>query len=105
MAQTQPEEEVDLFGETGVPTIALLVMSRLLDDAHGTGQTLIDSYRHSYAESKATLDLVREGIDNMLNGPYMPMPHMLLAMLFPSQKDVKERAALYIKEGFSRESY
>jgi hypothetical protein len=101
----QPEEEVDLFSDRTVPAIALLLMQKMSSDTSTTYSALVESYRRAHAESQATLDLVREGIDDMLNGPYMPMPHMLLTMLFPSPKLIEERAALYIKDGFRRGSY
>jgi hypothetical protein len=101
----QSEEEIDPLGTKEVPIIALLLMQKMSSDTSATYSSLVESYRRSYAEAQATLDLVREGIDSMLNGPYMPTPHVLTTMLWPPRESVKERAEQYIKEGFRRESW
>lgn len=66
-----------------MPLIAQ-VMQVMLNDAHGVSTTLIDSLMSQVADYRATLDAVRAGVSDLLDGRYAPSAAAIEGALWPS---------------------
>jgi len=86
------EEEVNLNGNTTVPTIALLCMKQMASDAAWTTNTLVESYRRSYARAEAELQLIKKRITSLSNAEYIVSPARYYAALYPDHRDVEALA-------------
>lgn len=70
---------------------ALVEQSRR-DYVHTT-DTLIDSLATECAESAARLELIEEGIQALLDGPYAPSARAIGECLYPARRAMAERTA------------
>ena len=70
------------------------VMQQNAKDAAWTTNQLLDSYENRAKQAEATLALIRSGIGQLLDGPYMPTSHAIEAALWPSSELVQERMKL-----------
>jgi hypothetical protein len=68
------------------------VMSKMLGDTASISKQVDDNYRAEIAELRATIDLIREGVSECFDGPYVPQAHVVLKRLYPDPKLVKEEA-------------
>jgi hypothetical protein len=64
--------------------IVTLVMQQMLNDAHATSNTLIQSLMGQNAEMRATLAAIRTGVEKLFDGPYQPSAAAVLSALWPS---------------------
>lgn len=62
------------------------VMTAMMSQTHATTNNLIDSLTSQLADSRATVDAIRAGVQGLFDGPYMPMPDSVLAALYPSEQ-------------------
>lgn len=72
------------------PLVATLVQS-MFRQSRDTTNTLIDSLMYQEAHLRAELDLMREATDDLLSGPFMPMPHTLTQALYPLEDAIQLR--------------
>lgn len=68
--------------------IALLVQKNY-DDYAASSQRLIESLKYQLSQAQATLALVRAGVSEALDGPYMPNAFVLHNALWPSPEMVR----------------
>lgn len=80
---------------TPLPPEALPMMLQLLQQSNSdyqfTAQALIDGLTDENAKLRAERDLIREGIDHAIDGPYMPTSALLLRLLNPSREEIAQR--------------
>lgn len=72
------------------PLVATLVERMAQDTAHTTN-ALIGGLEYQEAHLRATLEIVRETILGLLDGPYMPMPQLIKKACYPPEKMIKLR--------------
>jgi len=68
---------------------------QMLNDSQATSAALAESLWHSLDHANATLDLIRERIDDLLLRPYAPSESVIRAAMYPDPRAVKERAKEY----------
>lgn len=76
---------------TDAPLIDPLVAQILEANSRGLARTtnmLIDSLTAQLDEAQATNKAIREGIDALFAGPYMPTPAMVLSALWPPEEAI-----------------
>jgi hypothetical protein len=64
----------------------------------GTTQRLIANLQRDAAMQRAEKELIRERVQDLLEGPFVPSGSALLKSLYPSQVLIERRAAEYLKE-------
>lgn len=64
------------------PLVAELITAGLRM-THATTNQLIDNLTADLAEARAELDAVRTGVNDALDGPYMPQPDTIRRALYP----------------------
>lgn len=71
-------------------------MMRLMSAMHTSTTATVDSLWRSSVESErrheAALQVVRETVNSLLSGPYMPHPYAIERALYPSSGEVTEMA-------------
>ncbi len=72
----------DMPPEASDLVIRLMQASRA--EADWTTNTLLDSLTEQLADSHAEVDAIRDRINALFSGPYMPTPDAVLAALYPS---------------------
>lgn len=55
-----------------------------------TTNTLIDSLTHQAETARATVDAIRDRIEALLTGPWMPTSEALLAALWPHEATINQ---------------
>lgn len=78
------------------PLIASL-MEASMAQTHAVTDSLIDSLTHRAKRAEAQLQIVREVVTALLDGPWMPTPDAIRSALWPSRETVD--AALGETEG------
>jgi len=81
-AKTEREEGLEL---------ALTLMGASAEGLAHTTNTLIDNLTAERDELRAELAAIREGIDGMLSGPYMPTSDAIRLALYPSAAAIEKR--------------
>lgn len=71
--------------------VGALVMAGMGQTADVT-QHLLDSYETQIAELHAELGLIRQGIREAFDSPWMPQPAVVFGKLYPPREDVKAAA-------------
>jgi len=69
--------------------VAMLVQANYNAYA-STTQTLIDNLQTEVADLRAKLDAIREGVAMAFDGPYMPTPARVQALLWPSAEVIAQ---------------
>lgn len=85
------EEKAVPAGDTVIPDLLHQIVFQMLNDSHSSHRALEDSLRYSLDRTTATLELVRESIDSLLAGPYMPSMYAISSALWPSDKAIEQR--------------
>jgi len=67
------------------------ILGQMSRDAQFTTNALIDGLEYQEAHLRATLELIRAQIFDLLDGPYMPMPILLKKALYPPEEIIQER--------------
>lgn len=75
------------------PLIADL-MEQCMRDTHAVTNALIDSLEHRALRAEVTVQIIRERIYDLFDGPYTPQPSWVIHALYPSEEEVKERMEL-----------
>lgn len=70
------------------PVVAT-VLTRMFEDTAATTTNVIEMFKRDEARLKAELWLIREQIGTLLDGPWMPTSHALMAALYPSRAAVE----------------
>lgn len=83
------------LSEQDSDTLALVVtlMQRNANDAAHLGEQLIPAYQRDIERLQATIDLIRQGINNAYCKPYAPSQNTILNCLWPYEDDIED----YIK--------
>lgn len=85
---TTGPEEININEDTTVPTIALLIMRQMNIDASFTLNALVEGYKRDAERLQATVDLIRQGINNAYCKPYAPSQNTILNCLWPYEDDI-----------------
>lgn len=77
-------------GKSPAPTLIDPLVARILEAnsrglAHTTN-TLIDNLTHQAETAEATIRAIREEVELLLSGSYMPTPAAILKALWPSEE-------------------
>lgn len=64
--------------------LVIQLMQASRKEADWTTNTLIDSLTEQLADSHAQVDAIRDRIQGLLDGPYMPTPDAIIGALWPS---------------------
>lgn len=86
MSEQTTEQAVD--EQPPFSPLVAAVLTKMFADSAATTNALLDSYKHRADRAEAELQLVRERISALLDGPYMPTPDELLRSLRPSRDEV-----------------
>ena len=68
--------------------LALQLMGASAAGLAGTTNQLIDNLTAERDDLYATLDAVRDGIEQLVSGPFMPTPKGIVSALWPSEETV-----------------
>lgn len=71
------------------PLVAALMTASMMATAAETDQ-VINALQYRAARAEAELDLVRQSVSTLLEGPYMPMPDALRNALWPARETIDE---------------
>lgn len=66
------------------PLVVQILQQQSADLAYTTN-ALVEGLQHSSDMYSATVDAIRDRIQSLLEGPYMPSPAALLIALYPSE--------------------
>lgn len=81
--QTPPADALRLVAD---------LMGQSMSQTHDLTNSIIDSLSEDLAETRAIVDLIRDQIENLVQGDYMPTPDALIRALYPYGPAVSERA-------------
>ena len=70
-------EDVDLL---------VRIVQKNYDDYASTTKTLIDNLTEQVAQLQATVDAIRDGVEESLSGKYMPTPAHVRMKLYPDKE-------------------
>lgn len=73
-----------------VPALALYLLQHSNNQLNETMNDLVDSFRRSWEQEKATLQTVRENITRLCDQPWTPNPNDILRALYPSSDQVNK---------------
>jgi hypothetical protein len=73
-----------------IPALAVALMHRSYQDSTFLLNQLVESFRNSYEETRAELDIVRHRIEVALSGPWTPTPEYLRGVMYPEQTEIEE---------------
>jgi hypothetical protein len=88
----QVADDIDPNAEGDIPFSPLVasIFTRMAADTESVTNALLTSYRSEVSDLRATLAAVRDGVDSLLRGPYMPTSAALLGVLWPSSDVVDQ---------------
>lgn len=76
-------------GQTLIDPLVADIITASLASTHAATTAVIDNLTAENEKLRATIDLMRYGIESALDGYYMPMPSVLLRMLRPSDYEIE----------------
>lgn len=77
------------MSDDGIDLVAnFAIVGALLNDAHTTGQTLIELKDKEIVQLRAELNLIRDRVSMLCDQPYAPSTSRLLEMIHPSYDSV-----------------
>lgn len=77
-----PKSAVQLMGD---------LMTQSAQDNYAVMNSLMDSYKRGRNEARAELALIREAIEDMFSGPFLPNSDYVLKALYPTRRQIDER--------------
>lgn len=64
------------------------IMTRMLSDTQNATNRVVDNLEQQLDTAHARIEAIRVAIDELLSGPYMPMPHLIAGALYPSEQQI-----------------
>jgi len=80
MTDPEPLEDDEL--DDAISLIAQLIQANYNQYA-ASSQSLIDTYEEQARRLQATLNAVRDGVEHLFSGDFMPTPHAVMKALYP----------------------
>jgi hypothetical protein len=92
-------EEATMPEDPGENLVASLVQTSYNQYANSS-QRLIESYRDDATRQRAEKELIRAGIERLLNGPYAPSETSIRTALYPDDAVIEARAKELLNPDF-----
>lgn len=74
---------------TPISPLVAELMTASLTMSHNTTNTYIDIIESQLKATRAELDAVRAGVNDLISGPWMPTPAAIRSALYPSEGAVR----------------
>lgn len=69
------------------------ILTAMFTDSANTTNTLLDMYESQLREARATIQLIREQVLDLVYGPFQPTTHAIEKALYPHPERLKELVA------------
>jgi hypothetical protein len=90
MSQSSEPEQMSRAEQVMDPLLGQLIGAQLAM-THDVTNKVLDAHEEEILRLKATLYLIRDDIDDIVGGPYIPSPRYILDKLWPNEDRIKER--------------